>query len=259
MGRARPPKPSALSFMLRLLRLSIGLCLASSLHAAETAPADPDLPQPFSFDSQTLTGFRTHSPFNRVVSLENTYKLTGVAYINGKPMATLMNRDTKQRFVVSEETNALGMTLTEAKLGDDPDKAEVHVMIGPEEVVMHYAELETTSDNAKGSKSGDSSSSKKHSSSSHGHAQLPAGIDMASLLGDQGKEMLKALSPEGREKLAAIMAASADKHPERSKEELAASAQKIYAKMKASEEKAQTKAQSGGTPKPPKAEKPKKR
>lgn len=244
--------------MLTAARLSALVMLACSLHAAETAPVDPDLPQPFNFDSKALDTFRAHSPFNRVVSLQDTYKLTGVAYFNGKPMATLMNKETKQHFVVSEQTNALGMTLTEATMSDDPEKTLVHVMIGPEEVVMHYSEAEAAAASAKGGKGGSSSNSKP-GSSSHSHASAPAGFDLASVLGDQGKDMLKALSPENREKLAAIIASSAERHPERSKEDLANVAQKILAKMKSSEDKAQTKAQTGGTPKPPKSEKPKKR
>jgi hypothetical protein len=245
--------------MFTFIRLSALVMLTCSLHAAETAPVDPDLPQPFNFDTKALDTFRAHSPFNRVVSLQDTYKLTGVAYFNGKPMATLMNKETKQHFVVSEETNALGMTLTEATMSDDPEKTLVHVMIGPEEVVMHYSEAEAAAASAKAGK-GDSSSNSKHgSSSSHSHSAPPPGFDLAAVLGDQGKDMLKSLSPENREKLAAIVASSAERHPERSKEELANVAQKILAKMKSSEDKAQTKAQTGGTPKPPKSEKPKKR
>lgn len=240
--------------------VSIAVFATCSVHAVEQpVPAnDPDLPQPFAFDAQALNNFRAHSPFNRVVSLEDTYKLTGVAYVDGKPMATFMHRDTKQHFVVSEETNALGMTLTDAKLSDEPEKTEVRVMIGPEEVVMHYSEAEAAAASAKAGKGG-SSSNTKPGSSSNSRTPPPSGIDTASLLGDRGKELLNALSPENREKLTAIMAASAAKHPERSKEDLANVAQKIYAKMKSSEDKAQAKAQTGGTPKPLKAVKPKKR
>ncbi|MBL9143872.1 MAG: hypothetical protein JNM99_09340 [Verrucomicrobiaceae bacterium] len=244
------------------VRLGVLVMLVGLAHAVEqrVPENDPDLPQPFAFDAQALNNLRTHSPFNRVVSLADTYKLTGVAYVNGKPMATFVNKDTKQHFVVSEETNSLGMTLTEAHLSDDPEKTEVRVMIGPEEVVMHYSEVSAAPENSSNGRI-NSSSGKQLGGSSTARSQAgsSAGIDTASLLGDQGKEMLNALSPENREKLTSIITASAAKHPERTQEQLASTAQKIYAKMRSSETKATTKAPTGGTPKPPKSEKPKKR
>lgn len=241
--------------MFTLPRLGAALLFAAGIQAAEMPPAaDPDLPQPFEFDSKALSDMRAHSPFNRFVSLEDTIQLTGVAYIDGKPMATLVNTQTKQRFVVSEEPNALGWTLTGARVSDEPSKTEVHVMIGEEEVVMHYGEMQLSPGNAKGGKLDASSSSKKHSSS-HSHSSGAGdSVDLASMLGDKGKQLLKELSPENREKLAAIMASSMEKHPERSKEEIAATAQKIFAKMQSSETKAQS-----GSAKVPKLDKPKKR
>lgn len=245
--------------LIATVQLSIVSLFVCSVHAVEQhiPESDPDLPQPFAFDAQALSNFRTHSPFNRVVSLSETYKLTGVAYVDGKPMATFMNKDTKQHFVVSEETNALGMTLTDATLSDEPEKTQVRVMIGPEEVVMHYSEMPVTPESSSNGKIS-ASSSKKQNSSSHSHTPPSAGFDTAALLGDQGKEMLNALSPENREKLTAIMAASAAKHPERTQEQLSATAQKIYAKMRSSDSKPPTKSQTSGTPKPPKAERKKK-
>ena len=232
------------------------MLLACSLHAAEQHEPDPDLPQPFSFDSKALETFRSHSPFNRVVSLQDTYKLTGVAYIDGKPMATLMDKNTKQHFVVSEKPNAMGWTLTGATLSDEPDKTVVHVMIGSEEVVMHYSEAEAMLAAAKNAR-GDSSSGKRLNIASSSSTAQASGVDPAALLGDRGQELLNALSPENRDKLTSIMAASAAKHPERTKEQLAATAQKIYEKMRASETKP-PKASNNSAPKLPKALKPKK-
>ena len=232
--------------------LSVAL-FVGSLHAAEVAHGDPDLPQPFSFDAKALDTFREHSPFNRVVSLQDTYKLTGVAYFNGRPMATLMNRDTKQHFVVSDEPNAMGITLMGATMSDEPGRTEVHLMIGAEEVVMRYSEADAVAEMAKSPK-GDSSSIKKGTSSSKSPNANALAVDVASLLGDQGRKLMGALSPEDRAKLESIMSASAAKHPERTKEQLAASAKKIYAKMTS-----EGKAPSVGTPKPPKAERPSKK
>jgi hypothetical protein len=226
--------------MFTFLRLSAVLLITCCLQAAEQPPVDEDLPQPFELNSKVLNDMRAHSPFNRFVSLEDTIQLTGVAYIQGKPMATLVNKDTKQRFVVSEEPNALGWTLTGATVSDELHKTEVHVMIGGEEVVMHYGDMMTAS-------------SAKKAASSRSRSAGGDAVNMASLLGKKGESLLKALSPEGREKLTGIVQASADKHPERSAEDNAALAQKIYTKMKASEDKAQSGAsKSPSGSKPPK-------
>jgi len=236
------------------LRLSAALLMPCLFLAAEEPPMDADLPQAFEFDAKVLSDMRTHSPFNRFVRLEDTIRLTGVAYVNGKPMATLLNKDTKQRFVISDEPNAMGWTLTEATLSDEPSKTEVHVVIGADEVVLHYSEIQPVPADNKSDKAGKTTLAVKGSSSSHSHASAGSNVDVASLLGSKGKELLGALSPEARGKLAGIMESSLAKHPERSTEENAALAQKMYAKMVSAESKAQN-----GSTKTPRPSKPPKK
>lgn len=114
---------------------------AGRLRADDMSPAgtDPDLPQ--SFDASTLSALAEQSPFNRIVSLEDTFLLTGVAYFEGKPFATVMNKDTKQRFVVGQEPNALGWHLAEASPSSDPRDTEVRLVLGSEEVALHYTDV----------------------------------------------------------------------------------------------------------------------
>ena len=233
------------------LRLCAVLLLPCCLLAADQQLVDADLPQPFEFDQKLLSDMRTHSPFNRFVSLEDTIQLTGVAYIDGKPMATLVNKDTKQRFVVSEEPNALGWTLSEATLSDEPSKTEVHLMIGVDEVVLHYSEAQLRPDTSRSSKP---ELATKKQSSTRSHGDSGSEIDVASLLGDRGKELYLALSPQGREKLAIVLQASQSKHPERPTQDNAALAQKMYAKILSAENKAQA-SNSSKTPRPPKPKK----
>lgn len=109
----------------------------SHLSAAEVA--DPDLPQ--SFDPSALAPLVQQSPFNRVVSFEETYLLTGIAHVEGKPLATLMNKETKQRFVVSEEPNSQGWRLAEASTTNDVHEAAVKLYFGDEEVYLHYTDV----------------------------------------------------------------------------------------------------------------------
>ncbi len=75
-------------------------CLSALLFSAHCLPAsdvpasDPDLPQPF--DYRALQSVVTQSPFSRTVSFDQTYQLTGIAYVDGHPVATLLNRETKK-------------------------------------------------------------------------------------------------------------------------------------------------------------------
>jgi hypothetical protein len=50
-------------------------------------PVDPDLPQPF--DPNTLTAVVENSPFTRIVSISDSLVLTGMAYVDGKPVVTI--------------------------------------------------------------------------------------------------------------------------------------------------------------------------
>ncbi len=101
--------------------------------------ADPDLPA--SFDPSALSTLVRQSPFSRIVSFEDTYHLTGIAFMEGKPLATLVNKETKQRFVVSDERNAQGWRLAEASNTSDVNEAAVRLFYGEEEVYLHYTDV----------------------------------------------------------------------------------------------------------------------
>lgn len=97
---------------------------------------DPDLPQPF--DPSGIRKLVANNPFNRIVAFGDIYRLTGVAYVQGKPIATLLNKETKQHIVVSEEPNAQGWKLTEAVPTTVPKQAGVKLLVAGEEVTLHY-------------------------------------------------------------------------------------------------------------------------
>src|SRR6185436_3284298 len=101
------------------LRLGAILFLASSLYAQDEAATDDALPVPF--DTGVADQLLTHSPFTRIVNLEDTLQLTGVAYVDGKPVATFVNRATKEHLTVSEEPNPQGWRITEAVPGAEPE------------------------------------------------------------------------------------------------------------------------------------------
>lgn len=119
---------------------AIGLAwMPRDLCAGSPVGGDPDLPQ--SFDPSALTSLVQQSPFNRVVSFEDTYMLTGIAFMEGKPMATLVNKETKQRFLVTGERNPQGWRLAEASNTADVYEAAVKLFYGEEEVYLHYTDV----------------------------------------------------------------------------------------------------------------------
>lgn len=126
-----PDQPAALTMNRAAPTFACLLCAAAfSLRAAD------DLPQPF--DSNTVTPLIQNSPFIRSVSLTDSLVLTGLAYIDGKPVVTIMNTETHQSYSVSQEPNALGWKLTEATATTDINRASAKVAIGGEVVVIRY-------------------------------------------------------------------------------------------------------------------------
>jgi hypothetical protein len=217
--------------MITPFRLGAILLLAASLHAEDQPVADDDLPAPF--DAGVADQLLTHSPFNRIVNPEDTLQLTGIAYVEGKPVATFLNKETKERVTVSEVPNPQGWKITEAIPGNDPQTTEVHVMIGGEDITMHYGDSQLTPGATKKGAPGvyiaRSGSPGGSGSSDH--------IKTSSLLGENGKQLYVSLSHEARDKLKEIVHDHMDKHPEQSMEQNSAYAQKMYAKIKATDTK----------------------
>src|SRR5437764_236387 len=124
-----------LSFALVLLLLA-GV---PKIHAADpAAAADPDLPQPVSPDD--LTALVTSSPFTRSLNLSDSLVLTGIAYIEGKPVATILNKATRENFVVSQEPNAQGWRLAETNATAQLNRAQAKIMVGAELITVRYSD-----------------------------------------------------------------------------------------------------------------------
>src|SRR4051812_26505239 len=122
-----------LLFFMVLAGASVG-----KLRSAEAQTGiDPDLPGPIS--ATELTGLMTASPFTRSLNLSDSLVLTGIAYINGKPVATLLNKETKENFVVSQEPNAQGWRLAETTANGQLARAQAKIMIGAEVVTVRYS------------------------------------------------------------------------------------------------------------------------
>ena len=113
------------------------LCLAFQQTAIFAAGPDLDLPQPF--DPASLATLTARSPFTRMVSISDNLVLTGIAYIDGKPVATLFNKETKESHIVSTEPNFQGWVLNEALPAPDISRSRALVTIGGEQVKVSYA------------------------------------------------------------------------------------------------------------------------
>src|SRR6187401_1061386 len=196
------------------IRFGFILLLVSCLRAEEQPSTDAGLPQPF--DSHAASELLVNSPFTRIVSLKDTLQLTGVAYVEGKPVATFLNKATKERILVSEVPNDLGWRITEAIPSTALQNTEVHVMIGPEMVIMHYGDTQIAP-----AKRGSSGSPSRQMSGSRGDTPKTS-----SYLGENGRELYMSLSSEGRSKLREIIQSHVGRHPGESMEETSAVAQK---------------------------------
>lgn len=107
--------------------------------AAPAQPTDPDLPQPF--DPNTLAAVVENSPFSRIVSISDSLVLTGMAYVNGKPVVTIFDKNAKQSIVVSDEPNLKGWKLVGAKPSDKIDYASAQISIGGETFSIRHSSL----------------------------------------------------------------------------------------------------------------------
>ena len=120
------------------MKALIPLLFATALLAG-AEESDPDLPQPF--DPKSVEPVLENSPFSRMVNLSDNLVLTGIAYVDGKPVATVFNKETKLSSVVGSEPNFQGWTLQEALPAPDVKLSQARIRIGGELVSVRYASV----------------------------------------------------------------------------------------------------------------------
>lgn len=135
----------------------VAFCLLAGLshptgQGAEPVKPDPDLPQPL--DAEAAKELLARPPFTRAVNLAESLQLTGVAFIDGKPVVTVKDLSVGRTFVVSDKPNSQGWRLESAVPASATQRAEARIAIGPEVVTIHYADAQVTPGKKAGSSSG---------------------------------------------------------------------------------------------------------
>lgn len=88
-----------------------------------------------------FSALKGQSPFLRSVNLSDSLILTGLAMVNNEQVATLLNKETKETFVVSSKLNSQGWKMVDLKADPDLEKVAAKVAIeGGEVVTVRYAE-----------------------------------------------------------------------------------------------------------------------
>lgn len=84
---------------------------------------------------------KANSPFTRSINLSDSLILTGLATVDGKKVATLMNKQTKETYVVSEEPNPQGWKMVDVAGNDDLETVAAKISVaGGEVVTVRYDE-----------------------------------------------------------------------------------------------------------------------
>ena len=127
----------ATSLSIVILQGMVCVMWLGSLSAQESAvvasvkPAD--LPKPVA--TKDFSELMKNSPFTRSLDLSDSLILTGVAKVEGKPVATLMNKETKETYVISETPNAQGWKMVGISAGADLEKVTAKIALSGGEVV----------------------------------------------------------------------------------------------------------------------------
>ena len=91
-----------------------------------------------------------NSPFTRALNLSDSLILTGVARMEGKTVATLMNMETKETYVISDVPNPQGWKMVEITEAGDLDSVTAKISVaGGEVVTVRFDENRLKPDEAK--------------------------------------------------------------------------------------------------------------
>lgn len=91
---------------------------------------------------EDYAALRKLSPFVRALNLSDSLVITGFAEVEGRRVASVLNKETKETYVVSDRMNSQGWKMIDLKTDEDLEKVWAKVSIGGGEVVtIRYAEV----------------------------------------------------------------------------------------------------------------------
>ncbi len=197
------------------LVLVIFLSFAAMLAVAQedtAAPGstDPGLPEPVS--TAHFQVLMENSPFTRSLNLSDLLILTGIATMDGKQVATLMNKETKETYVVSEVPNPQGWKMVEVAGNEDIEKVAAKIAIaGGEVVTVRYTEFSAKPGEARPASGGggEISEGRREGDRRGGYRGPPPEV----------REKMEKLPEEKRQKLFEYMAKLRTEKPDMSFEE----------------------------------------
>ncbi|MFZ4764347.1 MAG: hypothetical protein ACOYMN_05290 [Roseimicrobium sp.] len=218
----------------RLFRQHHVLALSCSF-ACLLRANDPDLPAPL--DLSVAAPLITSPPFTRAIDLSESLALTGIAYVEGKPVVTLKDKASKQSYLVAEKPNALGWQLAEANASAELRHTSVTIKVGPELVTIHYAE-----DQLAPTSRGGSGPSRWPSQEEVIRSDGKPYVRMSPYLSDADRERyLKGWSREAHDKFRDVVLGQRETMLQASPQQRAELAKKVFDKIDAEEKQRQSK------------------
>lgn len=166
-----------------------------------------------------FTALKGQSPFLRSVNLSDSLILTGVAMVNNEQVATLMNKETKETFVVSSQLNSQGWKMVDLKSDEDLEKVAAKVAIeGGEVVTVRYAEWQLKPGESKPGAGPSTESGPGAGGGERRHGFGPPGGHGGP--SPEFREKMSQLSEEQREKLFNKVREMREKNPDMSREDM---------------------------------------
>lgn len=176
---------TSLPFLLLALIPSFSIALAEESDDALPKPFNPAIAEPL----------LSAPPFTRAINLSDKLVLTGIAFIEGKPVATILDTEKKQNYVVSEEPNAQGWKLAETSANVKLDRTQVKIMVGGEVVTIRYSKDQLTPENTKNARPGESNRGGRGDDRGGDRSRFRRGPD------DDTRRRLEALPEDARRRL----------------------------------------------------------
>jgi len=184
------------------------LCAGEPVTVQSAAQAE--IPQPVA--EKDFSELMKNSPFTRSLDLSDSLILTGVAKMEGKPVATLLNKESKETYVISEKPNAQGWKMVGISEGADLESVTAKIALsGGEVVTVRFDESQLKPGEAKPAAGpGDGQGDRETDGKRRRFGGGPPPEVMA---------RLNALSEEQRDKMREYMGKKMQENPEMSREE----------------------------------------